>query len=119
MLLSLKTAVVSQKFLHHISEHGLNFPTLDEFHFRQSIFLANDADNDKTNADPNNTFTVGHNFFSTMTPDERKQWTGLAHDPSLDEDTTTAAPLTSLWNSPLEDLRRNRRHHNNRHETAP
>jgi len=40
---------------------------------RQSLFAQKDAEYKKINEDPENTFTVGHNKFSTWTEDEIKR----------------------------------------------
>merc|ERR1740130_2507379 len=42
------------------------------------LFAKRDAAYAEINADINNTFTVGHNMFSTMTEDESKKMTGRA-----------------------------------------
>ena len=76
MIKGLAAATINKKFLAHIAEQGLNFGTTEEFEFRQAIFLAKDAENTIINANPENTFTVGHNFMSTWTHDEYKQMLG-------------------------------------------
>ena len=44
--------------------------------FRQQLFLEKDAEYKLINANPANTFTVGHNFMSTWTKDEYKKLLG-------------------------------------------
>jgi len=70
MIKGISAASISPFFLEHVAEHGLNFGTNEEFQFRQTIFLTKDAENKEINANPENTFTVGHNFMSTMTDEE-------------------------------------------------
>jgi C1A family cysteine protease len=61
----------------HIAEHGLSYGTQEEYLFRQNIFMTKDAENQVINADPENTFTVGHNFMSTWTDAEYKKMLGF------------------------------------------
>jgi C1A family cysteine protease len=63
-------------FLEHISSHGISYGTQEEFLFRQKIFVANTEEFARINANPENTFTVGHNFMSTWTPEEYKKLLG-------------------------------------------
>ena len=56
----LKTA-----YLEHISEHGLNFATQEEFNFRMELFAKKDKFIKEHNADESQTHEVGHNMFST------------------------------------------------------
>jgi len=76
MISGIAAASISPLFLQHVAEHGLNFGTAEEFNFRQNIFMTKDAENKVINANPENTFTVGHNFMSTMTDDEYKMMLG-------------------------------------------
>jgi len=63
-------------FANHIAEHGLNFPTVESYNFRKATFALRDADINAMNLDPENTWEAGHNFFSTLTPDEAKGYMG-------------------------------------------
>jgi hypothetical protein len=74
-LLGLKTAI-NDDFMEHVATHGLSYGTTEEYNFRQQIFLEKDAEYKLINADPANTFTVGHNFLSTWTKDEYKKLLG-------------------------------------------
>merc|ERR1719263_147928 len=67
---------VNLDFLAHVSEYGLSYGTNAEFLFRQEQFLTADAEYKRINANPNNTFTVGHNQFSTWTKDEYRRLLG-------------------------------------------
>ena len=67
---------VDFKFIAHVAQHNLSWATVEEFNARKALFTAHDAELEKINADTNNTFTVGHNFFSTMTDFEKKNMLG-------------------------------------------
>jgi len=76
MIKGISAASISPMFLEHVAEHGLNFATNEEFQFRQTIFLTKEAENVEINANPEHTFTVGHNFMSTWTDEEYKAMLG-------------------------------------------
>ena len=63
-------------FIHHVAEHNLSYATMEEFNARKSIYAAKEALFDEINNDPENTFTVGHNQFSTWTDGEFKRVLG-------------------------------------------
>merc|ERR1719263_109719 len=67
----------SQEFLEHIAEYGISYGTQEEYMFRQEQFDLKTAEYAKINANPENTFTVGHNFMSTWTHDEYKKLLGF------------------------------------------
>jgi len=64
-------------FIKHVAEHNLSYATVEEFNARKEIFAAKDALIAEINADPANTFTVGHNQFSTWTDSEYKRVLGF------------------------------------------
>jgi len=64
------------KFAEHVANFGLNYGTAEEYTFRQAIYETKDKENDEINANPENTFTVGHNQFSTWTDAEYKRLLG-------------------------------------------
>jgi C1A family cysteine protease len=68
--------------LEHVAEFGLSYGTREEFEFRSEIFYQTDAEYKRINANPKNTYTVGHNQFSTWTRDEYKRLLGnkIPHD---------------------------------------
>jgi len=74
------TAVISSKieqnFIEHIAAYGISYGTSEEYKFRLAEYSAKDAEYQKINADENNTFTVGHNQFSTWTASEYKKLLG-------------------------------------------
>ena len=63
-------------FLNHVAQYNLSYGTTEEFNFRQKLFMEKDAEFKLINADPANTFTVGHNFLSTWTKEEYSQLLG-------------------------------------------
>ena len=63
-------------FIKHVAEHNLSYATVEEFNARKEIYAAKDALIAEINADPANTFTVGHNQFSTWTDSEYKRILG-------------------------------------------
>lgn len=71
--------------MEHMSEYGLSYGTQEEYQFRMAIFAANDAEYKKINSNPENTFVVGHNQFSTWTEDEYKRILGfkMEEEPNL------------------------------------
>jgi len=59
-------------FMQHISTFGLSYATIEEFNFRKNLFIETDRELKALRAsDPNMTYTVGHNMFSTMTASEK------------------------------------------------
>merc|ERR1719263_186597 len=73
----LNIAAPNLEFLEHFANYGISYGTQEEFMFRQQIFEAKTKEYAEINADPKNTFTVGHNFMSTWTHDEYKQLLGF------------------------------------------
>jgi C1A family cysteine protease len=74
-----KSEVVSeleQNFITHVSQHNLSYGTSEEYNFRLAIFAKKDAEFKEINANPKNTFTVGHNHFSTWTDFEFNKMVG-------------------------------------------
>jgi C1A family cysteine protease len=67
---------VDFKFIAHVAKHNLSWATVEEFNARKEIFTAFDDEIERINADTNNTFTVGHNFLSTMNDFEKKKMLG-------------------------------------------
>jgi len=75
-MLNTLTSLMATRFMEHIANYGISYGTTEEFDFRMALFAKRDAAYAEINADPENTFTVGHNMFSTLTQDESKMWTG-------------------------------------------
>ena len=55
------------RFIHHVAEMNLSYATVEEFEARKDIFKWRDAIFEEHNAMPENTYTVGHNQYSTWT----------------------------------------------------
>ena len=84
-------------FLEHIASHGISYGTSEEFMFRQKIFMANTEEFERINANPENTFTVGHNFMSTWTPEEYKKLLGYrAPLNRVDPDSVAQSPEPTI-----------------------
>ena len=61
-------------FLSHMAAYGLSYGTDAEYQFRLQQFTSADAEIQRINADPSNTFKVAHNKFSTMTNYEKERF---------------------------------------------
>ena len=72
--------------MHHMEDYGLSYGTVEEFEYRFQLFAEVDARLDAINSDPNNTFIVGHNEFSTWTDDEKKRLMGREDSGSDDDE---------------------------------
>ena len=82
------TQGVENRFMDHVANFSLSYGTQEEYAFRMEIFAAKDAEYNKINANPDNTFVVGHNMFSTMTEFEAKKMMGrLPNKSQLEEET--------------------------------
>jgi C1A family cysteine protease len=67
---------VQQAFMEHINEFGLSYGTQEEFEFRMGLFAKKDAEIKEINASQDS-FTLGHNQFSTWTDFEYKRLLGF------------------------------------------
>jgi len=67
---------VQQSFYQHVAEYGLSYGTTDELHFRMEEYARKDAFIKQTNAEQDS-FTLGHNKFSTWTDAEYKKLLGF------------------------------------------
>jgi len=87
-------------FAAHVAELGLSFPTTESYNFRKATFALRDAEINAINSISENTWEAGHNFLSTLTPDERKQWTGKLQRPAdikiVENPLTQPAAATSV-----------------------
>ena len=68
---------IDSAFGEHVAVNGLSYGTKEEFEFRKSLFAESDRVIVESNANPDNTFVLGHNMFSTMTEDEKVKYHGL------------------------------------------
>jgi len=82
--------------MNHVANYSLNYGTQEEYAFRMNIFAAKDAEYNKINANPENTFVVGHNEFSTMTKDEFKKMLGRIPDDLQTEEEPIVEDLESV-----------------------
>ena len=64
-----------QKFQAHMIAEGLSFGTKEEYMFRFGIFQQKEAEINEWN-NKQDSFRLGHNMFSTMTPEEAKKMLG-------------------------------------------
>jgi C1A family cysteine protease len=94
----------SSAFLEHIATYGISYGTQEEYLFRKEIYDAKTVEYAKINADPENTFTVGHNFMSTWTQEEYKKLLGYkgGNNETVAEPTvlsTEGIPAAKDWRS--------------------
>ena len=89
-------SALEQSFIQHMSEHGLSYATKEEYAFRFGIFEKKEAENVEINSNSENTFTVGHNMFSTWTHDEYKVLLGYRGPQSLNETEAHVLPTDNL-----------------------
>jgi C1A family cysteine protease len=76
-----------RSFVQHLADFGISYGTKEEYNFRFEIYKKKDFENQEINADPANTFTVGHNQFSTWTDEEYKRLLGYKGPQSFEEGT--------------------------------
>ena len=72
-----KKMEMKSAFNEHIAAFGKSYGTKEEYHFRMRIFQQKEQEINEINAQEGNTFTVGHNQFSTWTQEEYKQLLGF------------------------------------------
>jgi len=90
---------LEQNFIQHLAEFGVSYGTQEEYQFRFGLYAEKDAEINEINANPENTFTVGHNQFSTWTKDEYKRLLGYKGPQSVDESTVVTLPTDNLADS--------------------
>jgi len=66
---------MKKSFVTHMNEQGLSYGTKEEFNFRLDLFAQMDKEIKEINASQNS-FTVGHNFLSTWTAEEKAKLNG-------------------------------------------
>lgn len=85
-------------FMKHVADYNLSYATTAEFEARLAIFSENDDLIQAENANPENTFILSHNKFSTWTNAELDRIRGYkptrAALPSQPENITTSTPNT-------------------------
>jgi len=80
--------LISEKFINHMEEYGLMIGTKEEFDFRFRIFQDKDAYINQVNVEQDS-FTLGHNMFSTLTKEEGRKRLGY----KMDKGTIIKAPV--------------------------
>ena len=68
------------EFLQYLSEQGKSYDTIEEFNTRMALFQKTNTFVKEWNSQPNQTSSVGHNFISDMTEEEKKGLRGLLED---------------------------------------
>merc|ERR1712166_175612 len=69
------TTTMQTTFMQHIADQGLSYGTIEEYNFRLDLFKTVHAEIEAHNSS-NSTYTLGHNFLSTMTQGEKKKLLG-------------------------------------------
>lgn len=59
------------KYMQYLSKFGKSHSTMEEFNMRLANFIEIDAKIEEWNSDATNTSSVGHNFFSDWTAEEK------------------------------------------------
>ena len=87
---------LENQFQSHIANYGLSYGTHEEYSFRFQQYKETDEIINKINSDPNNTYTSGHNFFSTLTENERKRYFGKKAGPKIDQSKVVTLDESSI-----------------------
>jgi len=61
------------EFMQYISRYGKSYDTIEEFNTRMALFQKTNTFIKEWNSQPNQTSTVGHNFISDMTEEEKER----------------------------------------------
>ena len=72
-----------EKFANHMVEEGLSYGTREEYEFRFGLYREMDNYLNTANQ-PGQSWTVGHNMFSTMTEAEKQKWVGAIEQPMVE-----------------------------------
>jgi len=78
-------SLVESAFIEHLGQYGVSYGTKEEYEFRFDIFKRKHAKNEEINASQDS-FTVGHNEFSTWTDAEYRRLLGYNGPQVLPED---------------------------------
>ena len=68
----------TKKYMNYLSQQGKSYNSIDEFNVRLANFIAIDKFIDEWNALEDETHTVGHNFLSDWTQEEKDFISGKA-----------------------------------------
>jgi C1A family cysteine protease len=97
IIIDTSALALEEKFVNHVSNYGISYGTDEEYQFRLQQFAEKDAEIERINSDPENTYIVGHNKFSTMTKYEFKKH--LGKQAAINHDTVTVLPTANLSTS--------------------
>ena len=88
-------------FMRHVAEYNLSYATTSEFDARHEIFTAIHELMEAENANPENTFTLAHNQFSTWTNAERNKVLGFRSSGAVNAITENNTPNADSvdWNT--------------------
>jgi len=75
------------EFMQYVSKFGKNYDTLEEFNMRMELFTTIDKEIKEWNATEGITSTMGHNYLSDYTQEEKKALRGLAQSSEQHEAT--------------------------------
>ena len=97
---------ITHKYMQYVSKQNKSYATLDEFNMRLKNFAAIDKFIVEWNDDTSNTSTVGHNFMSDWTHEEKQRLNGLAEVPKeipnsvpvFKADANLTLPYSVNWN---------------------
>ena len=90
------TLLLDQKFVQHVADYGLSYGTDQEFAFRLEQFALKEAQIAEINSTNGNSFTVGHNQFSTYTEFEYKRILGYKRPENLEHENVTTLSTENL-----------------------
>jgi len=82
-------------FITHVAEMNLSYATVEEFNARKEIFKVKDAMIKESNANPENTFVLAHNEWSTWNDMELDRLRGFVAWTQDVVDVENAAPTAS------------------------
>jgi len=80
----------------YLATQGKGYATISEFNFRAALFAKRDSILAKINENPEHTFTVGHNFLSDWTEEEKSKLHQTYPEESDDEDLLNMATAYTI-----------------------
>ena len=86
---------LQQEFMEHVNQFGLNYGTQEEYEFRMNLYTKKDAEIKEINASQDS-FTVGHNKFSTYTEFEYKRLLGFKQPANFTDKEATVLDTANL-----------------------
>ena len=92
MLASARVTQTDFLYMQHLAKLNKSVESVDEFQMRSALFNEIDAIINEHNSSGEHLYTLGHNLFSDLTPQERKKYIGqMMNNPP---------PIISHQNSP-------------------